>query len=720
MDARMKSSSHAFLLAALLPCPKFLIKDSGIHGALESRAVHLCLDIITHPLKLAACAGRMMADPLGYSCFCFTALASYIVNTPEATLIACVAGKTSHLMMADYRTFGDSTRHEPRTASTTLAQLAALAVQHDPLDLSTYLPAAKAIRLNGVHLPFWRDWYLESSTQVLRSNPSELLTPEPLHHWHKQFWDHDVKWAIRAVGADEFDFQFAVIQPVTGFKHFKDGVSKLKQVTGRAHRDVERYIISVIAGKVPPLFIIALHALMDFRYLAQSRQLDDNQLAQITASLKLFHDHKQSILDAGARVGKRNKPMDHFQIPKLEFLHAVVPSVAACGVVIQWSADTTEHAHITEIKTPGRSGNNQSYNPQICRWLDRSEKHRNFALALSIHELQLRTSNTTTPDQHDEDPDDTTPGANANDDDEDNNRSNVSRWGSSCPDLFSRAARLSANITPTTPHPLRTLCTDTSAFQLNFHPSLPGITVGEAATKFKLPDLRPALADYIQRSRDLRSPTFKIGQRRSSPPDAALPFTHLRVWYSVRMQMRSSDASGLTDPHRVSAMPAADDWPLGRYDTVLLSNGTPLGPGLGGKSFFSCPHPVLTSFKGYDLTQIRLIFHPIWSINIYLAYAKRFEIIPQPISYGSTSRGIHPDPITGQYIMKRSTRANGSRLGDIVPLLQARIPAPLVPRYGVQANSKLTAKNSLEYSTEFFLNHFFDKELYYFISKNNL
>lgn len=580
MDIRMKSSSHAFVLIALLPCPKFLAKERAVRSTLENRVVHLCLDIITHPLKLAARAGRMMADPLGYSRFCFTALASYIVDTPEATMIACVAGKTSHLTMADYRTFGDPARHESRTASTTLAQLAALATETNPLDLSTYLPAAKARRLNGVHLPFWRNWYLESPTRKLLSDPSQFLTPEPLHHWHKQFWDHDAKWAIRAVGADEFDFRFATIQPVTGFKYFKDGVSKLKQVTGRAHRDVERYIVCVIAGKAPPPVVIAIRALMDFRYLAQSRTLDDNQLSQITASLQLFHNYKQSILDAGARVGKGNKPMDHFQIPKLELMHSVAPSVTACGAVMQWSADITEHAHITEIKVPGRSGNNQSYNPQICRWLDRSEKHRNFALALSVRELQLQAQDTSTPDLYDEDPNDASPDVDSDSDDGDNNQSNALPHL----DLFSRAARLSANVTPTTPLPLRTLYTDTTAFQLNFHPSLAKITVDEAATKFKLPDLRAALADYIRRSRDLQSPAFKIGQRRSSPPNAAIPFTHLRVWYSVRMQMRSSDAAGLTDPQRVRAMPATDGWPFGRYDTVLLSNGTMPGPGLGGNS----------------------------------------------------------------------------------------------------------------------------------------
>ena len=216
MATRMKTSSHTFVLTALLPCPKFLVKDRPIRSVLENRVVHLCLDVITQPLKLAARTGRMMADPLGYSHFCFTALASYIVDTPEASMVACVAGKTSHLTMADYRVFGDPVRQEPRTASTTLAQLSALSALCDPLNLPTYLPAAKSIRLNGVHLPFWRDWNFESPTQTLQSDPCQFLTPEPLHHWHKQFWDHDVKWAIRAVGAGEFNFRFATIQPIVG------------------------------------------------------------------------------------------------------------------------------------------------------------------------------------------------------------------------------------------------------------------------------------------------------------------------------------------------------------------------------------------------------------------------------------------------------------------------------------------------------------------------
>ena len=58
-------------------------------------------------------------------------------------------------------------------------------------------------------------------------------------------------------------------------------------------------------------------------------------------------------------------------------------------------------------------------------------------------------------------------------------------------------------------------------------------------------------------------------------------------------------------------------------------------------------------------------------------------------------------------------------MGDIIPLSQTRTTAPLIPRYGHRADPKLTSRNSLEFSTEFYLNSFFDKELYYFILQND-
>ena len=450
--------------------------------------------------------------------------------------------------------------------------------------------------------------------------------------------------------------------------------------------------------------------------------MDDTLLHRITSSLQLFHDYKQSILDLRTRVGKGNKPIDHFQIPKLELMHGVVPSITSSGAVIQWSADTTERAHITEVKVPGRSGNNQSYNPQICRWLDRSEKHRNFALALSVQHTQSHLHNNQNEDEMDLLDQDLEADINDDNDDQGDRAPHGPTPAAQHPDIFARSAWVSSNVSPSTLLPLRTLHTETTAFQLNRKPSLKKSTIEEIAIKFKIPDLRPALANYIHRTRDLGSTLLKIGQRRASPPNADLPFTHLYVWYSVRVQTRTTDATGTTAPQRLCALPPSEGWPFGRYDTVLLSDGTPPGPGLGGMQR-SCSvgvPPIPTNVTpGFDLAQIRLILHPAWDVNVFLVYTKRFDLIPQPTHHGSANRGNCPDPLTGMYVMKRSLRSNGTRLGDVLPLSQIRIPAPLIPRYGNRADPKLTAQNSLEFSTEFYLNHFFDKELYYFMLQNN-
>lgn len=261
-----------------------------------------------------------MSDPLGWRHFCFTPLAAYIVDTPESTLIAGVSGKTSSVTMAMYKQFGDSFRHEPRTASTTLAQLQEIEETVDPWDLDAYFKAAAERRLNGVHRPFWADWPL--------SDPSVFLTPEPLHHWHKGFWDHDAKWCINAVGAAEIDFRFSVLHPHTGLRHFHEGISSLKQVTGREHREMQRHIIGIIADVVPPNFLIAVRALMDFRYLGQSMEIDDGMCLKMEAALSEFHSYKNAIIAAGARRGKSsNSRIDNWHIPKLEFLQSVVPNI---------------------------------------------------------------------------------------------------------------------------------------------------------------------------------------------------------------------------------------------------------------------------------------------------------------------------------------------------------------------------------------------------------
>jgi hypothetical protein len=118
--------------------------------------IHECLNFILQPLKTAASIGVMMSDPWGGLCHCFTPLAEYIMDYQEAIVMAGVMGTTSPVTVAGYKQLGDSGRHEPRTGTTTLAQLKALRLKADPGEgnLANYVYEAKKFRLNGVDQPF--------------------------------------------------------------------------------------------------------------------------------------------------------------------------------------------------------------------------------------------------------------------------------------------------------------------------------------------------------------------------------------------------------------------------------------------------------------------------------------------------------------------------------------------------------------------------------------
>jgi len=98
----------------------------------------------------------------------------------------------------------------------------------------------------------------------------------------------------------------------------------------------------------------------------------------------------------------------------------------------------------------------------------------------------------------------------------------------------------------------------------------------------------------------------------------------------------------------------------------------------------------------------------------YLVYAQRFDIIAQPSDIPPTYAQI-PDPVTGLYIFKRALRTDGSRTGDIIPLSHCRMPVQLVPRFGAKADPRLTSATSMEWSKEFYLNRYFDKDIFQYL-----
>ena len=94
-------------------------------------------------------------------------------------------------------------------------------------------------------------------------------------------------------------------------------------------------------------------------------------------------------------------------------------------------------------------------------------------------------------------------------------------------------------------------------------------------------------------------------------------------------------------------------------------------------------------------------------------YTQRFDIVPQLNPPFSARHGPYPDPVTSMYLLKRATWADGSRMGDIIPLGQLRSAIELTPSFGKKADRHLTKENSFEYNDEFWLARYFDKETFF-------
>ncbi|KAG0692723.1 hypothetical protein DFH29DRAFT_1008203 [Suillus ampliporus] len=543
----------------------------------------------------------MLSDPIGHSWYCFTALASYITDTPEAMMLAMVGRKTSPVTMAMYKQFRDAFHHEPWMKSMTLAQLAVVRLRTDPNDIE----------------PFWWDYIL--------ADPSRFLTPESLHHLHKVFFDHNTQWLINTVGDSKIDFQFSVLQPITGHWHFHGGISKLKQVTSCCQRDIQHYIIAVSADAAPA-GVIAESLLPGF-------------------------------------IGGRDS-----------------------GLPTSLNTPTLQRS-----KTLARSSNNNNYDTQICRHLDRAEKCHRFELATGLMDHEQRVEE----EGLDLDAEETDVDVNTQDIPID-----PTRHPRQITSYFAIAKALQHREVGCVPVPLRSFVNKSTAFHLSYDPSIRSITVDEVAIKFGLPDLRQAIADFLQCEATYGQwHVHAIGGPRRAGPAAVLPFNKVQVWFKIRLQeMDLHNAHAIKPAQTLNCAPPNDLWILGHYDTVIAKTS----------AGFSWPSSRLS---GHTIVQIGLIMRPIgksgslWSWkDWFLTYVQHFDL--------SNDR----DPMTHLHILKQAKRSNGNRMGNIIPVSQLRAPVQLIPHFGATADKCLTVYNSLEHAMEFWLNEFLDKSTFFALS----
>ena len=295
----------------------------------------------------------------------WVASVAYTADLPEQLMIACVTKSISPVTIAEKNQFGDAILYALRDSELTLQKLHELCQRIDPWRLQEFLVEAKKHNLNGVQLPFWRDWRF--------SNPSIFLIGELLHYGHKLFFDHPFKWCKVLLGHDEIDVHYHIQHKRVGVRHF-NGVSQVNQMTGREHCNLQCTIVPMIAGLADPDFVCAIRAIVDFLYQVQAPTFSPSSICAMEESLQVFHSFKGAILRAGVWRGK-SKEISHFEIPKLELLQSFSRGIRNSGSLIPYTTDVSERLLITHCKDPFTCTNRQrsSFTWQIVLLLDRKE-----------------------------------------------------------------------------------------------------------------------------------------------------------------------------------------------------------------------------------------------------------------------------------------------------------------------------------------------------------
>jgi Plavaka transposase len=391
-DIRNKPSNGAWVLIAYIPAAKWA-DPSEHHTTLKHRLFHQCLTHVLQPLIQTGLNGTTLMDSIGDQRLSFPRLAAYIADYPEQRLVNVVAGNNSPVTTA-MRDNLDSPKRKPfRTRAWILDRIRRACQAVDPQNITEYLEVAKALGLNGVTKPFWE--------KLPGYQPELCIGPDLLHGFHRFWRDHVLKWIIALLGKAEIDSRLRVIQPVVGLRHFDKGISHLSQWSGREDRELQRVLLAAIDGhaKIDSNVMRALRAIQDFGYLIQYRSQSEETLGYLKRALSLFHSLlTTAFIRDGRRLGakkpkknaKKPPPKAHFKIPKLAGLHVYLYHIPEMGSSPQFSTEITETLHQTMAKAAYRATNRRDFVPQMCRFLDRTERiiHMNAFIDWAVLQRQ--------------------------------------------------------------------------------------------------------------------------------------------------------------------------------------------------------------------------------------------------------------------------------------------------------------------------------------------
>jgi hypothetical protein len=137
-------------------------------------------------------------------------------------------------------------------------------------------------------------------------------------------------------------------------------------------------------GNHHPCSGLAVHALLDFLFLAQFPNQTSDTICCLEDSLLVFHNNKEVFIDL--------EIWENFNIPKLHSLSHYAQSIQLFRTTDNYNTEQLEHLHIDFAKDAYQATNCKDEYSQMTVWLEHQEKIQWHAAAIKWRQQHSESS----------------------------------------------------------------------------------------------------------------------------------------------------------------------------------------------------------------------------------------------------------------------------------------------------------------------------------------
>ncbi|TFK69666.1 hypothetical protein BDN72DRAFT_744578, partial [Pluteus cervinus] len=358
---RRKPSRQAQILLGYLPTTDLKhVQNKAQRRRMIGNLFHACMRKILEPLVDAGKDGIKMQTADGLWRRCHPIFAAFIGDYPEQLLVTCTKKGHCPMCTAPVDGIGDAIHNAPRR-DLNKVMVALGTLRKGPVE---YSKACKSVDIKPIQHPFWE--------RLPYTNIYHSITPDILHQLYQGVFKHLFSWLKSLYSKAEIDARCRRLPPNHHLRHFSNGISHMKCLTGKEHSQIAHVLLGLIIDARLPnnasssRLLRAVRALLDFMFLAQYPLHTSSTLQQLDNALEQWHSNKDTFVTLGIR--------NNFDIPKIHSLEHYMQMIKAFGTTDNYNTEYTERLHIDMAKDAYRSTNHKDEFPQMTLWLERREK----------------------------------------------------------------------------------------------------------------------------------------------------------------------------------------------------------------------------------------------------------------------------------------------------------------------------------------------------------